>query len=169
MKINRNDPCPCGSGKKYKKCCLDKQTGMADPASMQEFMDEIRDGVEGRDFSSLDELQTELDQLTQKQNNSSLASFHGLSPSQMHRVLHFPFDSPELERFAESLEPPLEAPALTLFALLVEAIGEKGLKPTAKGNLPQRFCREAALSFWGQEKYEYNTRFATIRSEMDFF
>lgn len=20
MKINRNDPCPCGSGKKYKKC-----------------------------------------------------------------------------------------------------------------------------------------------------
>ena len=21
-KINRNDPCPCGSGKKYKNCCL---------------------------------------------------------------------------------------------------------------------------------------------------
>jgi uncharacterized protein YecA (UPF0149 family) len=21
-KINRNEPCPCGSGKKYKKCCL---------------------------------------------------------------------------------------------------------------------------------------------------
>jgi preprotein translocase subunit SecA len=21
-KIERNDPCPCGSGKKYKKCCL---------------------------------------------------------------------------------------------------------------------------------------------------
>ena len=20
----RNDPCPCGSGKKYKKCCADK-------------------------------------------------------------------------------------------------------------------------------------------------
>jgi len=24
-KIGRNDPCPCGSGKKYKKCCLPKQ------------------------------------------------------------------------------------------------------------------------------------------------
>ncbi|MHB1679400.1 MAG: YecA family protein [bacterium] len=24
MKIGRNDPCPCGSGKKYKKCCLSK-------------------------------------------------------------------------------------------------------------------------------------------------
>ncbi|RJQ54880.1 MAG: hypothetical protein C4530_16565 [Desulfobacteraceae bacterium] len=23
-KIGRNDPCPCGSGKKYKRCCLNK-------------------------------------------------------------------------------------------------------------------------------------------------
>jgi uncharacterized protein len=23
-KTGRNDPCPCGSGKKYKKCCLGK-------------------------------------------------------------------------------------------------------------------------------------------------
>lgn len=23
-KIGRNDPCPCGSGKKYKQCCLKK-------------------------------------------------------------------------------------------------------------------------------------------------
>jgi SEC-C motif-containing protein len=26
-KIGRNDPCPCGSGKKYKKCCADKNGG----------------------------------------------------------------------------------------------------------------------------------------------
>jgi len=25
MKVGRNQPCPCGSGKKYKKCCLDKE------------------------------------------------------------------------------------------------------------------------------------------------
>lgn len=25
MKVGRNDPCPCGSGKKYKKCCLSKE------------------------------------------------------------------------------------------------------------------------------------------------
>ncbi|MDM8534135.1 SEC-C metal-binding domain-containing protein [Clostridiaceae bacterium HSG29] len=23
-KVGRNDPCPCGSGKKYKKCCMNK-------------------------------------------------------------------------------------------------------------------------------------------------
>ncbi len=26
-KVGRNDPCPCGSGKKYKKCCLLKEQG----------------------------------------------------------------------------------------------------------------------------------------------
>lgn len=24
--IGRNNPCPCGSGKKYKKCCIDRPT-----------------------------------------------------------------------------------------------------------------------------------------------
>lgn len=27
VKIGRNDPCPCGSGLKYKKCCLNKDKG----------------------------------------------------------------------------------------------------------------------------------------------
>jgi len=29
MKIGRNDPCPCGSGKKYKKCCMLNQQNPA--------------------------------------------------------------------------------------------------------------------------------------------
>lgn len=24
MKVGRNEPCPCGSGQKYKKCCFEK-------------------------------------------------------------------------------------------------------------------------------------------------
>lgn len=27
MEVARNDPCPCGSGKKYKKCCLSRDQG----------------------------------------------------------------------------------------------------------------------------------------------
>lgn len=27
LKIGRNDPCPCGSGRKYKQCCLNKPQG----------------------------------------------------------------------------------------------------------------------------------------------
>jgi hypothetical protein len=30
MKIGRNAPCPCGSGKKYKKCCLNKENVSSD-------------------------------------------------------------------------------------------------------------------------------------------
>ena len=25
VKIKRNAPCPCGSGRKYKRCCIDKE------------------------------------------------------------------------------------------------------------------------------------------------
>ena len=31
-KVGRNDPCPCGSGKKYKKCCLNA-TRLEEPSS----------------------------------------------------------------------------------------------------------------------------------------
>jgi len=24
-KVGRNEPCPCGSGKKFKKCCLERE------------------------------------------------------------------------------------------------------------------------------------------------
>lgn len=27
MDASRNDPCPCGSGQKYKRCCIDKVEG----------------------------------------------------------------------------------------------------------------------------------------------
>ena len=33
MKVGRNDPCPCGSGKKYKKCCMRKDEELAHKAS----------------------------------------------------------------------------------------------------------------------------------------
>lgn len=31
QKVNRNDPCPCGSGKKYKACCGLAHSGIAYP------------------------------------------------------------------------------------------------------------------------------------------
>ena len=32
MSIGRNDPCPCGSGRKYKRCCLDKDSQRTESA-----------------------------------------------------------------------------------------------------------------------------------------
>ena len=34
MKIGRNDPCPCDSGIKYKKCCAGKQQAGEQPAPL---------------------------------------------------------------------------------------------------------------------------------------
>lgn len=35
-KIGRNDPCPCGSGKKYKQCCARSDAAVARPAPVQQ-------------------------------------------------------------------------------------------------------------------------------------
>jgi hypothetical protein len=32
----RNDPCPCGSGKKYKKCCFQAELDLASTYTKQE-------------------------------------------------------------------------------------------------------------------------------------
>lgn len=38
-KIGRNDPCPCGSGKKYKKCCLANE----DPKKFSDIRNDLSD------------------------------------------------------------------------------------------------------------------------------
>lgn len=34
--VKRNDPCPCGSGKKYKKCCEGKQQVTVEAVAIEE-------------------------------------------------------------------------------------------------------------------------------------
>ena len=41
MKIERNDPCYCGSGKKYKKCCIDKEPFLGQNSSVFAEYDKI--------------------------------------------------------------------------------------------------------------------------------
>lgn len=166
--IGRNDPCPCGSGKKFKQCCLGKEDSTASNPDAASTSEALRKALESRQFNSLQEAQQFLDQITQQQNRRQLDEFHGLSPEQMHQVLNFPFASPELVRFPEVLDATPTAPILTLFKLLTDAIGEQGLKPTAKGNLPRNFCREAALAYWGEQRHQEKTRYGGINGERDF-
>ncbi|MBI5194095.1 MAG: SEC-C domain-containing protein [Nitrospirae bacterium] len=49
-KIGRNEPCPCGSGKKYKKCCLEKEKAKQSLSSFQKrksFIRLLREEVQG--------------------------------------------------------------------------------------------------------------------------
>ena len=107
--------------------------------------------------------------LTQRRNQTPCDDFQGLSPEQVHRFISFPFDSPNFVTFADAPEDSLTAPIIRLFAMLVEAIGERGLKPTATGNLPRNLMRASALAYWGEERYREETRYGEPRTEPEFF
>jgi hypothetical protein len=168
-KVGRNDPCPCGSGLKYKKCCLGQRRDAPSGQTPADMFAEIRQALQGRDFESLEEANAFLKTHMQQRNQQSVADFAGLSAQQMHQLLYDPFDSPGLVRFSDILSAEPVAPILTLFRLLAEAVGEQGLKPTAKGNLPRHFCREAALAYFGEEACRERTRYGNINKEEDFF
>ncbi len=128
----------------------------------------LHKALEGQQFNSLEEAQAFLDSMTLQQNRRQLDEFHGLSPEQMHQILNFPFESRELVRFEDVLDADPVAPILNLFKLLADAIGEQGLKPTAKGNLPRNFCREAAQFYRGEQRCRRKTRYGSINGEEDF-
>ena len=169
MKIDRNDPCPCGSGRKYGQCCLGQESGNGAGAGRQDIFSEIRELMAGQEFASIDDVQAFLDRHVDARNSAPLDDFEGLSPEQMDRFLNFPFESPDLATFPEVLDVEPSAPVVTLFSLLADGIGEAGLKATATGNLPRNFCREAARSFWGEEAYGERVKYAGINKETDFF
>lgn len=51
-KTGRNDPCPCGSGKKYKQCCLKKKTA-EDAIKVETMLRLLYCFVEGVEGSSI--------------------------------------------------------------------------------------------------------------------
>lgn len=130
--------------------------------------EELRQALEGLEDNSLDSMQAEAERVMHQRNTEPLDDFHGLTPDQMQQVLYAPFDSPALVRFSEVVSGAVEAPFARLFLLLAEAIGEKGVKPTAKGNLPRALTREVALQFLGEEGYAAATRYGGINKEEDF-
>ena len=164
----RNDPCPCGSGKKYKRCCMgqDKTASQNTTAAVSAG---LLEALAGREFNSLEEAQAFGETFMEQRNQKPSDDFHGLSPEEMHCFLNFPLTSPHLVDFPERLEDVPDAPILSLFKLLVEGIGEKGLKATAKGNLPRDFCRNATLSYWDEKTYQEYMHFGKVNKEEDFF
>jgi hypothetical protein len=129
---------------------------------------ELTEALAGQEFGSLGEAQEFLDRFTDLRNKAPLEDFQGLSSEQMQRLLYSPFESPDLIEFPAMLDAEPSAPILTLFTLLIDAIGEDGLKATAKGNLPRAFCREAAREYWGVEEYRRRTELGEIHKEDDF-
>ena len=169
MKTGRNDPCHCGSGKKYKHCCLGAPGDRQSRGSAQVIADKIAEAAAERPFESLEEINAFTAQLANERNQWAMAEFCGLSPEQMTHVLYRPFDSPEKFHFSADIKPSADIRIMRIFKALVEVIGESGLKPTAKGNLPLKFCKSLAqeLSEDDDNRSLY-LRYGGIRSETDF-
>lgn len=63
MTVSRNAPCPCGSGNKYKKCCLTQDEKAAAEAREQ------RQVAEAAEEAAFMEYATQLDELTNRAND----------------------------------------------------------------------------------------------------
>jgi len=60
-KVGRNDPCPCGSGEKYKKCCgrdvtAEPQPPVFDRRIMERDLLALKQTIEGKEFASVEEM-----------------------------------------------------------------------------------------------------------------
>ncbi|MEX0386002.1 hypothetical protein [Spiribacter onubensis] len=129
--------------------------------------EELQQAIGDRQFASIEEAQAFVKSFQEERNHRPVDDFRGLSAHQVHRLLHFPLDSPDELQVSTVLGSEPEAPLARLFGLLAEAIGEKGLKPTAKGNLPRNACREIMQARLGERGYANYTRYGGINREDD--
>ena len=167
MTTGRNNPCPCGSGRKYKHCCLGKDDDGRGPGAAQDISDAIARAEAEQPFESIEEVNAFASALIGERNRAALADFCGLSPMQMSNLLHAPFDSPETVRFSGDTAPGREVEILDIFLTLAEAIGETGLKVTATGNLPLKLCKTVGQQLREAAHQRRSSYIAGIRSEMD--
>ncbi len=100
--------------------------------------------IPGGPFNSLEDLQKALAAHVEKVNNSGIAEFQGLSPTQMHLLLNQTFqkDSPLKVKTPSNAQ--LERiPFFLLVVDLLKAVQAAGeVKATSKGNLPTALCKE---------------------------
>lgn len=168
-KIGRNAACPCGSGKKYKHCCLHKSSGAENSLSDSAVMPDFKEALESQEFNDLQEAEQFANAFIQSRNSRPLKEFQGLSPDQMQSLLYLPYESPKLLEFSEPTSDVSTVPIMKLALLLLNGVGEKGVKATAKGNLPRKLCREIAVNYYTKEEYQRRTKYSNINTEMDFF
>lgn len=160
--IGRNEPCPCGSGKKYKHCCLGKEP----PPRVSSVMDELRAAIVGKTFNTLDEANAFAQNFMASKNRVPQLDFLGLSSEQMHWLLDFPFaKTREIVEIDPNLSSstfrgiPVVENALLFLGRLAE---QEPLKATARGNIPLSFAKEVLAELKMPERELHVT---SIRTE----
>ncbi|MDR0370475.1 MAG: hypothetical protein LBH80_01275 [Prevotellaceae bacterium] len=93
---------------------------------------------------TMEDLNREMGEFFRVQNNAPKAEFEGYSSLEMHRILHFPFDSDSPIRFNPlSSQEYTQIPILRQVKRLAEIIAQNGqIKLTATGSLPLKIVQE---------------------------
>ncbi|WP_194090383.1 SEC-C metal-binding domain-containing protein [Vibrio hibernica] len=140
MKPGRNEPCPCGSGKKYKRCCMNSISKQH--ASM---LDDIEQVAAMNPNLSLEELNIVAEQKMKAANDRPHPDFCGLSPTQMSNWLYSSFSDLEgvLIHTPDNLK---TSPVMRYLALILDEAMQNGgsFKATSKGNLPTKVVKQAS-------------------------
>lgn len=140
MKLGRNDPCYCGSGQKFKHCCMD---GVSKQHA--QVFDDVEAMLVMNPNLSLDELNAALQHKVQNLNNQPRSDFCGVTPSQMANWLYAPFD--ELQWVTISTPEDLSSSPVMRYLTLIldEAMAQDGsFKATSRGNLPAKLVKKAS-------------------------
>lgn len=139
MKIGRNDPCHCGSGKKFKRCCMSSVS-----KQHAQVFDDVEAMLAMNPNLSLDELNAALQHKVQDRNNQPHPDFCGVTPTQMANWVYATFD--ELQWVTISTPDDLSASPVIRYLTLIldEAMAQDGsFKATSKGNLPAKLVKQA--------------------------
>lgn len=122
--------------------------------------------LEGQDFASMDDVQAFLDEQVAERNRRAVDDFVGLSPEQMSILLYSPYEQPPLATLEQRLPADLDAPILVLFRIIADAAAGKGIKLTARGNLPLKLVK-AADAWLLKDEGNPRRRIGGISTEQD--
>ncbi|MGK0440626.1 MAG: hypothetical protein ACJA0N_000421 [Pseudohongiellaceae bacterium] len=171
-KIGRNDPCPCGSGKKYKKCCLAtelEQRAQANPAT--EINQSLAKAFAGQQFESLDDMQVFADHKINQLNEQPQEELGGFSPNQLQTLFHEPMNMQEFIQWHDDIAIAEfnQAPIMAIFHSMKNYLAHHKAKATTKGNfsialVKQVFSEYESLFNDGQRAMHLGN----INKEQDF-
>lgn len=175
MKAGRNQPCPCGSGRKYKQCCMGKDAaaagngdgpGRGAHAVLDEVLAELRSGA----FRSEEEANTYLAARVAGYNAGPRNELSGLSPAQAQAVLDGQWDDGPLRLSDDlTLDELGRADFLHNARTLLMAVDDRGGVPaTAAGNLKRAFVADMLGAMrWPEDWLELVRKVNKVVNEQD--
>ncbi len=173
-KVGRNDLCPCGSGKKYKKCCLGKDENklvISDPFEELDVDKMLSDYAEMEIPHGMEQAYAQARFIPSPyalSNKQPCDDFDGLTPVQMLKLINVPFESPEIVEFPEVMTGWPETPVMRLLVTLLQEIGLTGMKLKKDGSLPTKAARELVKAYFQEEAVLEFMKDGTIDDDLMF-